>query len=389
MGLTRRDVWVRSVPESERRAMLRGPGGLLSQLEDPRPQVRRWAVRDLSCFAEAVRPLLACLHREIDEGVRESIFTALLAQQGDKVANGLATLLKSDDPGLRNGAADVLTAMAEQALTVIPVLLKDGDPLVRLYGVTILRHLGPPRAAQWLAPLLDTETDDNVRLAMIDGLSEPEDHHGQADFSLPWPAGENINFHHLTNGLLDEIMGRKPPGDGLRLWLMPCPSPVEPFLLAIHLLEHWPLAAPTDFNLLVGDNNPERLAMAQQGLFAGDAFRHLPDDQRQRHLTPGESGAWQASPALRENILFAPVDVTDRVQTKAYRGLDVIICQDLLGHYPVLTRRQVAGFLFDALNPGGFLLLGAGESLSRVSAMFTVRRFPDGIVYQKPTRYGA
>ncbi|NGZ29253.1 MAG: hypothetical protein G8345_20500, partial [Magnetococcales bacterium] len=55
--------------------------------------------------------------------------------------------------------------------------------------------------------------------------------------------------------------------------------------------------------------------------------------------------------------------------------------------YSTLTRRLVAGYLFDAMNPGGFLILGEGESMSQVSAMFTVRRFGQGLVYQKPTVY--
>jgi chemotaxis protein methyltransferase CheR len=34
--------------------------------------------------------------------------------------------------------------------------------------------------------------------------------------------------------------------------------------------------------------------------------------------------------------------------------------------------------------PGGFLCLGHSESMSRISARFTVRRFPGAVVYQKP-----
>jgi two-component system chemotaxis response regulator CheB len=46
--------------------------------------------------------------------------------------------------------------------------------------------------------------------------------------------------------------------------------------------------------------------------------------------------------------------------------------------------RAAAGNLFEALNPGGFVCLGHTESMSRISDRFTLRRFPDAIVFQRP-----
>jgi chemotaxis protein methyltransferase CheR len=40
--------------------------------------------------------------------------------------------------------------------------------------------------------------------------------------------------------------------------------------------------------------------------------------------------------------------------------------------------------LYEALRPGGFVCLGHSESMSRITPLFTLRRFPDAIVYQKP-----
>jgi chemotaxis protein methyltransferase CheR len=40
--------------------------------------------------------------------------------------------------------------------------------------------------------------------------------------------------------------------------------------------------------------------------------------------------------------------------------------------------------MFDALTPGGFMCLGHSESMSRMSSLYTMRRFPDALVYQRP-----
>lgn len=36
---------------------------------------------------------------------------------------------------------------------------------------------------------------------------------------------------------------------------------------------------------------------------------------------------------------------------------------------------------------GGFVCLGHSESMSRISSLFRVRKFPEAIVYQKPLEH--
>jgi chemotaxis protein methyltransferase CheR len=40
--------------------------------------------------------------------------------------------------------------------------------------------------------------------------------------------------------------------------------------------------------------------------------------------------------------------------------------------------------MYDAMSPGGFICLGHSESMSRISSLFKMRRFPDALVHQKP-----
>jgi chemotaxis protein methyltransferase CheR len=62
----------------------------------------------------------------------------------------------------------------------------------------------------------------------------------------------------------------------------------------------------------------------------------------------------------------------------------VIFCRNLLIYFDEVSSRQAAEAIFDALRPGGFVCLGHSESMSRISSLFTVRKFADAIVYQKP-----
>jgi chemotaxis protein methyltransferase CheR len=69
---------------------------------------------------------------------------------------------------------------------------------------------------------------------------------------------------------------------------------------------------------------------------------------------------------------------------KPYRNFDVIFCRNLLIYFDDVSRKQAAETFYDALQPGGFILLGHSESMSRISSLFRVRKFEDAIVYQRP-----
>jgi chemotaxis protein methyltransferase CheR len=55
----------------------------------------------------------------------------------------------------------------------------------------------------------------------------------------------------------------------------------------------------------------------------------------------------------------------------------------MLIYFDDRSRRQVVESFYDSLCQGGFICLGHSESMSRISSLFEVRKFPQAIVYQK------
>lgn len=158
--------------EKEKRYTRRGPGGLIEQLADPRPQVRRFAVRDLSAFPEAVPALLSHLKTESERVVQEVVFTSLQAIGGDAVVEGLVPYLKSEDAALRNGVIEVLQGLPDAVSGLIHTLLHDDDSDTRIFAVDILRELAHPQINVWLEKILIEEQNVNVCAAAVDCLSE-------------------------------------------------------------------------------------------------------------------------------------------------------------------------------------------------------------------------
>jgi chemotaxis protein methyltransferase CheR len=87
--------------------------------------------------------------------------------------------------------------------------------------------------------------------------------------------------------------------------------------------------------------------------------------------------------AVRQSVRFTQVNASDVVAMRQYAYLDVIFCRNMLIYFDDQSRQQVVESFYDGLSPGGFICLGHSESMSRISALFAVRKFPQAIVYQK------
>ena len=73
-----------------------------------------------------------------------------------------------------------------------------------------------------------------------------------------------------------------------------------------------------------------------------------------------------------------------RTARRGTADFDIIFCRNVLIYFDDASRRTAAENLYDCLHPGGFICLGHSETMSRISSLFSVCRFPDAIVYQKP-----
>ncbi len=194
---------------------------------------------------------------------------------------------------------------------------------------------------------------------------------------------EDYQFGCLVQSLLPELVKTKPRGEPLRIWVMPSSSGEEAYTIAMFLLERWPQLAHWDVEIVSSDIDTRILHRAQEGLYGKRAVQHLPAAWLQKYFTR-EGEEWRISSALRDAVAFTRVNLNDRAEVAAYRDFDVVFCRNLLIYFDDASRRQAAESFYDVLRPGGFICLGHSESMSRISALFKIRKFPQAIVYQKP-----
>jgi HEAT repeat protein len=146
--------------------------GLLRQLEDADRERRRWAARDLATHPSAATALGRRLEREADPSVRQALFTSLAGIAGPDTVEALVPLLRSDDPGLRNGALEALAAMPDDVAPRVDQLLRDADPDVRIFTVNLVGELRHPRVRHWLIEVMRSDASVNVVSAAVEAMAE-------------------------------------------------------------------------------------------------------------------------------------------------------------------------------------------------------------------------
>jgi chemotaxis protein methyltransferase CheR len=194
---------------------------------------------------------------------------------------------------------------------------------------------------------------------------------------------EDHQLRCMTADLLGDTVRARKAAEPIRIWSIPCSTGEEPYSIAIWLMENWPEVDSHDIEIVGSDIDTRALAAAAEGIYGERALMRLTKDVVERYFQPVAVG-YQIDPGLRNSIQFTRANLIDPQDMARYRGFDIVFCRNVLIYFDDASRRMAAENLYDCLRPGGYICLGHSETMSRISPLFRVCRFPDAIVYQRP-----
>jgi chemotaxis protein methyltransferase CheR len=131
------------------------------------------------------------------------------------------------------------------------------------------------------------------------------------------------------------------------------------------------------------DVDPQALEKARRGLYFHNSFRATGPAVIERHFVKDGAGC-QVKEAIKRLVQFRRGNILEPESYEGLADLDVILCRNVLIYFSDSATQKVARQFFELLAPGGYLLLGHAESLSRITDAFTPIRFKGAMIYQKP-----
>lgn len=189
-------------------------------------------------------------------------------------------------------------------------------------------------------------------------------------------------YEILTKRLLPEFQQQ-----GLRrlkVWSSACSTGQEPYSIAMTVKESAELqrqASAVSLDILATDISPTALESARTGEYEMLALgRGLEKSRLEKHFSQMPSGNWQIDAALKRSIHFRHLNLLDSYT--ALGTFDVIFCRNVLIYFSAEMKLDILTRMHARLRKGGYLFLGASESMTELRDKFQMIHCRPGIVYQ-------
>jgi chemotaxis protein methyltransferase CheR len=191
-------------------------------------------------------------------------------------------------------------------------------------------------------------------------------------------------FETLDSRILPELADRKVRAP--RIWSAACSSGQEPYSISMvveEFLQRRPQALG-EVQILATDISPSMLREAQEGYYEPLALSRGLSAERKNRFFERDPGHWQerwrVKESVRRRVRFQQANL---LASYAVLGrFDVIFCRNVLIYFSADSKRDILSRMARSLNPGGYLILGASESISQYSTEFQMERCNPGVVYR-------
>ena len=163
------------------------------------------------------------------------------------------------------------------------------------------------------------------------------------------------------------VLLRQRGDDPLRVWTLGCSTGQEAYSIAMSFVEAADKATRMrKLQVFATDLNDALLDKARHGLYAKNIAQDL-SPERLRRFFVEEEGGYRVGKALREMIVFARQNV---MSDPPFSRLDIISCRNLLIYFEPGPQKKVFPVFHYALKSGGYLYLGASESIGGFTDLF-------------------
>jgi chemotaxis protein methyltransferase CheR len=166
----------------------------------------------------------------------------------------------------------------------------------------------------------------------------------------------------------------------LRMWSAACSTGEEAYSLAITISESLDFAEAWNIHILATDVSRKALKDADRGVYSRRALGELSPKVIESYFAK-VGDQFMVKPRLRNLVTLAQQNLVEAT----YMGrFDVIFCMNVLIYFSEEKRKQVIKHLYDALEPGGYLVLGHADSVAGAGIRVETIVHQDVRLYQKP-----
>ncbi|MEH6470265.1 MAG: protein-glutamate O-methyltransferase CheR [Halopseudomonas sp.] len=190
-------------------------------------------------------------------------------------------------------------------------------------------------------------------------------------------------YNILRDRLLPEVAST-PGAQPLRIWSAACSSGQEPYSISMILDEVRrlkPGLIKAGEKVVATDISPTMLEHAKRGEYDMLAIgRGLQKNHLARYFSQQANGSWKINRDLQTRIDFKSLNLLGSYG--ALGKFDIVFCRNVLIYFSSELKQQILRKIHAQLKPGGYLFLGASESLGHLNDIYEMVHCSPGIIYR-------
>ena len=179
---------------------------------------------------------------------------------------------------------------------------------------------------------------------------------------------DKVPFEHFRDLIMPHLLASRANRKTVRIWCAAGSTGQEPYSLAMSLKEMGAQLAGWRAEIIATDLSQEVLEKSRAGLYSQfEVQRGLPIQMLVKYFKQvGE--LWQINAEIRAMVQHRQLNLLhDFSQLGVF---DVIFCRNVLIYFDQETKMQVFNRLAKAMEPDGFLMLGAAETVVGLTTVF-------------------
>jgi two-component system CheB/CheR fusion protein len=176
-------------------------------------------------------------------------------------------------------------------------------------------------------------------------------------------------FEVLKNAVFPALLKDRTASEPIRIWIPGCSTGEEAYSVLMTLDEFQrERGSHVPVQLFGTDASERAIDKARAGLYETGIKTEVSED-RLRRFFQAEGGGFRIAKSIRDLCVFAKQDVS---RDPPFSRLDLLSCRNMLIYLGGSLQKRVIPLFHYAIKSGGFLLLGASESVDRYPKLFAL-----------------
>jgi chemotaxis protein methyltransferase CheR len=227
-----------------------------------------------------------------------------------------------------------------------------------------------------LLELAESDRSKALEQTIIDQIATHETYffRDMAPFQL-------LKYKILPDLIDKRTITERPPRIPINIWSAACSTGQEVYSIAIVLKELLPDIEKYSIRLLGTDISDAVVAKASYGTYnTFEVERGLSSDQLDKYFFH-QGDQWKIRDDIRGMVQFTKLNLMKPLQ--ALGKFDIIFCRNIAVYFSKKDRELFFNKVADQLNPDGYLIIGATESMFGISTCFVPREHLRSVYYMK------